>query len=261
MKKRRKNEGRAKKTAVWGISIFFLVTLLNSCSPRRSYTDLEYNKQATQEKMKQEKRINELINKLRQDYRWEQMDSITRQFREIGSSAIPPLIKELRSADGHYGYRVIEAISNMGDDGIFALIKELENQQNPWLGDIAEKLGEIRESRALEALIVSLNDTSIYWEDRRLIATAIGKIGEKRAVPKLIEFVNRNINRSVDKDHLEFDESGIILQDVISALIELKDTRAIPALEQVADKDLNPDVREKARYAIFRLKELIDLEK
>src|SRR5689334_14442766 len=76
--------------------------------------------------------------------------------------------------------------------------------------DAASKLGELRNVRAIEPLILSLKDENEYVAE--LASIALAKIGEPAVLP-LIETLNKE------------NEKGIVVSGIIWALGEIADQR------------------------------------
>ncbi len=80
-----------------------------------------------------------------------------------------------------------------------------------------------------------------WKEERRDAATKLGKLGDKRAVPALIQVVQTE----------SFD---VVAENAIDALGKLGDKRAVPVLKQVAaDDSRDRESRAKARKALSKL--------
>ena len=81
---------------------------------------------------------------------------------------------------------------------------------------------------------------SFHWETRRDGALTLGKLGDARAVPALIDRVKNDLDKSVR-------------QGAAWALGQIGDPRAVPALEHCAAMDRREDVREVAAKAYHRI--------
>jgi HEAT repeat protein len=115
---------------------------------------------------------------------------------EIGEAAVKPLI-ELKYIDFQTQNAINNAILSNGDKAIRPLIQSLadENMKNK-RGHILYFLGEFKDKRAIEALIMALKDEDKYI--RISAAKSLGKIGDKRALEPLTQALNDE-NKSVQK--------------------------------------------------------------
>lgn len=81
---------------------------------------------------------------------------------------------------------------------------------------------------------------SFHWETRRDGALALGKLGDARAVPALIDRVKNDMDKSVR-------------QGSAWALGQIGDPRAVPTLEHCASMDRREEVRNVAAKAYHRI--------
>ncbi len=100
-------------------------------------------------------------------------------------------------------------------------------------------LGESRDPYHVPELLAALNDSN--GNVRRLAASALGKIGDQRAVQPLLELLKR-------------EQKPQVRQYTITALGELGDPQAYPIIEQIA-RDLNEKGYNR-RAAVRALKKL-----
>lgn len=182
--------------------------------------------------------------------------------------ALPGLIEALGVSAASVPPRIAEIIALYGDEAVAALTVELRNMESDvrrmWAAEI---LGWLGSPRAAVALIDALGDVSA--EVRAKAAGALGKLGEARAVDRLMEmlladpvpFVRTRVAQAL---------GAIGHPRVIDSLIRvLKDpewwvrVRAIEALEQigsaasgallVALEDEDPEVRRRSAMALERM--------
>jgi len=182
--------------------------------------------------------------------------------------AIPGLIEALGVAESFLPPRIAEILVRFGAEAVPALIAELgmveRDVRRMWAAEI---LGWIADPRAAVPLIESLGD--VNPEVRAKAAGALGKLGESRAVDRLLEmllsdpipFVRTRVAQAL---------GAIGHPKVIDHLIHvLKDPewwvriRAIEALEQigtpsvgallVALEDEDPEVSRRAATALERM--------
>lgn len=98
------------------------------------------------------------------------------------SKAVKPLIDILiKKRDQH----AAESLGKIGNKkAVGPLIEALQSEDDPYLQEAAAvALGNIRDARAIDALLLALNGT----HTRREAAIALGKIGDQRAIEPLIE--------------------------------------------------------------------------
>lgn len=118
-------------------------------------------------------------------------------------------------------------------------IVTLDNDPASWVRvEAAALLGETRDPRAVEPLIVALGneDRAVRW----CAAEALGKVGDRRAVKPLIPVLG--------------DAEPGVRKWAAHALGKLGDTQALPALEALAASETDADVVEAARRAIEQLR-------
>jgi HEAT repeat protein len=183
-------------------------------------------------------------------------------------AAVEPLVTALESADAWLAPRIADILGRHGDAAIDPLLPVLadspRSSARAWAANV---LGEVRAARAFPALLRALGD--LDDEVRSKAATALGRLGDHRAVAPLLE-------------HLLSDRAPFVRARVASALAQfggpevinrlipsLGDSawwvrlRAIEALEQigslaegpllVALDDTDPELRQRAAIALERL--------
>lgn len=101
----------------------------------------------------------------------------------------------------------------------------------------ARAIGEVRDSRASETLIVTLSDAD--WRVRRLAAWALNEMKEERAVTALCRL-------------LLTDSRAEVRRAAAEALGEIASAEALPALNQALN-DPEEDVRAKVSWAITEI--------
>lgn len=132
--------------------------------------------------------------------------------------AIPALISVLtdRSRAGGTRYWAAVALGQLGATAAFdVLVGLLEDDSEPALlrHGVAKGLGLLRDTRAVDSLLALL-DTEL----QRAVVTALGGIGERRVVERLITLLERDTDAA---------------DAVAQALGALGDARALPALKRV----------------------------
>lgn len=143
---------------------------------------------------------------------------------EIGDSqAVPALIESLKDEDGQVRLSAICALSSLGDNKCVEALSNAMFSKEDFYYDLGSELsGNYR------------------WEIKEKTAQALGRLGGKRAVDALLEFLK-------DEDaEMSF---GAILQ----AMIEMGEKRGIEAVAGYL-KDPDPAVRRKAAKAFVYAK-------
>jgi HEAT repeat protein len=100
--------------------------------------------------------------------------------------AVEPLIRTLATADVWLAPRIADILSRHGDVVVDPLIAVLDDSsRQPARAWAANVLGEVRAQRAFPSLVRSLRDPED--EVRAKAATALGRLGDRRAVGYLLE--------------------------------------------------------------------------
>lgn len=200
--------------------------------------------------------------------------SASRGLMEIGAPTIPYLASILdNSQDIQLRSSVVSILAQIKDPAsVQPLIKALEDESLPNRWESAEALGKLGDKRAVEPLIKALD----YDEfTREKAVEALGKLGDPRAVKKLTaiaqnekekpdirgkaiyalgkiggeEAVNvlLDLARRAMKNPMSYD---LIFTQILIALGNTKDPRAIPILADAWRKDIHAD------YAGFALSKI-----
>ena len=153
-------------------------------------------------------------------------DTISGYLERKGSAAIPALLHALDA--GTYTYEV----------RFLAL----------------RTLGRLEEPRAVEGLIKALDDSSPTT--RREAATALGNIGDKRAVPVLVDalstFFGRTRNEPILLNPTIVKLCAEVRREAATALGKIGDDAAIAALQEAYD-DPNQQVRSEVSKSLKML--------
>ncbi|MFQ3675148.1 MAG: HEAT repeat domain-containing protein [Endomicrobiia bacterium] len=115
-----------------------------------------------------------------------------------------------------------------------ALIKSL-SEKDPFVRAIGcEVLGKMREKKALRQIMMLLKDPSKYVREKAAIS--LGQIGDKKAVPVLVEV-------------LEKDEAEEVRVTIAGVLGHLRDKVAVPVLIKTLE-DPSPTARMKSAISL-----------
>ena len=182
--------------------------------------------------------------------------------------AVGPLLDALRTAEVWLAPRIADILSRHGDLVADPLIELLDRPgRQPARAWAANILGEVHADRAFPVLVRSLGD--LEDEVRGKAATALGRLGDRRAVPYLLEHL-----LSDPAPFVRARIAGALGQfggaDVIDRLVRaLGDPawwvrmRSVEALEQIGEvaegpllvalDDADPEIRSRAAVALERL--------
>lgn len=128
-------------------------------------------------------------------------------------TAPPELIEALSDPDAGLGISAFKALTNSHDPKVVdALIAKLPDQMAIYT------LGKSHDTRAVSALVAMLQNPANTTDLRRAAASALGDLGDLRAVDSLIAVLN--------------EDNFALTQSTIYALAALKDKRAIEPLQR-----------------------------
>ncbi|MDD5135742.1 MAG: HEAT repeat domain-containing protein, partial [Candidatus Omnitrophica bacterium] len=158
---------------------------------------------------------------------------------EIGSPAIPLLIKALKDQDSDIRQYAAETLGKIGDkEALPALNEALKDEKDEVGVSIAIALGRIGDKRAVPALIKALFEWSgVNHDYRHYISEALGRIGQP-GVSALIELMH-------DTDYWRRQRAAI-------SLGEIGDKQNIPILVE-ALSDSADEVRSSAAEALGKI--------
>lgn len=149
------------------------------------------------------------------------------QIIKFGETAIPPLLKAVKSDNPAIKANVLEALAMLRDETAFVLhIRGLKDKDQGVRRAAAEMLPLYRDARAVEPLIGSLADDS-----REVVIAAISslkRLRDKRAVQPLIEILLEYENSSIDEEE-EYDDDDV-REAAAEALGSLGETEAVEPL-------------------------------
>ena len=182
--------------------------------------------------------------------------------------AVPPLIEALKRAEGWLAPRIADILGRHGDLVVEPMITFLDEEtRHPARAWAAAVLGEVRAPRSYPVLVKSLND--LDDEVRAKSAGALGRLGDPRAVPHLLDrlltdpipFVRARIAGALGQ---------FAGDEVIERLVRsLGDPawwvrmRSVEALEQIGARaerpllmaldDVDPEIRIRSAVSLERL--------
>jgi HEAT repeat protein len=137
------------------------------------------------------------------------------------AASVPELVARL-DGEPDRGVRqtLVKTLGRLGDDRALAgLVNALKDRDLLVCQEAALALSRFKSPAAFEALLEALEHKGgrDSWQIRRFTAQALGKLGDRRAVPALIASLR--------------DESDLVPPAAAEALGELGDRQAIPALK------------------------------
>ena len=154
------------------------------------------------------------------------------------SRAVDPLVRILGDNDSVVRSQAIDALGAMGRPASQALIQVLENGSELMKQGAAEALGEIKEERAIEPLIVSFQIKDM----RKIAVQALANINSSRAVEPFIQLL---------QDH---NQTSDMRADAAWAIGEMGDAKANEALLQAMSANEDNDVKINAAMALKKVK-------
>lgn len=182
--------------------------------------------------------------------------------------AVEPLVQALRSSRAWLTPRIADILARHGDEAVAPMLELLDeggrHHARAWAASV---LGEVRAHRAFPSLIRALGDPDD--EVRAKASGALGKLGDRRAIPYLLEhlltdpapFVRARIAGALG----QFDDPDVI-ERLVRALGDPAwwvRMRSVEALEQIGPQaespllmaldDPDPELRIRAAVALERL--------
>ena len=183
-------------------------------------------------------------------------------------AAVEPLIRSLTTADAWLAPRIADILTRHGEAVVDPLVAVLSDSvRQPARAWAANVLGEVRAQRAFPALVLGLSDAED--EVRAKSATALGRLGDRRAVGYLLEhlltdpapFVRLRIASSLGQfggpevtDRLVQalgDRAWWVRMRSVEALEQIGAGAEAPLLVALDDSD--PEIRARAAVALERL--------
>lgn len=263
---------------------FFVVSFLGIAALSASYTDaavrtLDVDDNSQQHYIKIQKavssptksgKIEGLIDVLKGDdlpLALEAMESLA----SMGKDIVPRLVSEMRRMQNNW--LIGGALVRMGSEAVEPLIELLVDADEETAVDCIYLLGEIRDPRALPALIRYLEDER---EKVRLHAvTAVLNIGGTKAVERvlsllsrenggtetfIVECLLRNGRKSIESMLQNLKSMDMrVRRETAYILGGIQDTRAVyPLVETLRDED--PETRRNAAYSLGEMADMIETD-
>lgn len=133
---------------------------------------------------------------------------------KIGASAVVPLLGALRDADSDVGRRVVEILSKVGAPAVEPLISALRHRDLAYRTVAVTALGEIGDARAVDPLLAALvsSQNRYFTKFRGAAATALASVGDVTAIPRLVALITDKELSLTDR------ELGPFASDILSRL-------------------------------------------
>jgi len=162
--------------------------------------------------------------------------------------------------------RTLVSLRNYADEITGAVVTLMDDPDED-VRSMALMLGATLQAKECVPHIVKLLDAEDWWL-RMIAAETLGKIGDPRAVQPLIKALSNPASAMVCLEALakigdKAASKGVIgclsstqpetRAEAVRALVRLKETRAVPTLEECAANDPSQAIREHAAYAVKQL--------
>lgn len=143
----------------------------------------------------------------------------------IGFAGVPALAAALRSTDAKVRATAAEMLGRVGDvRAVEPLVQLLGDKEETVQLEAVSALGALADARALKPLLLTLRKPDAGVQVRARAARAIGKLGDKRAAPYLVESLA--------------DADDQVRAAVVSGLGQLGDAKFLePLLKMLKDSD------------------------
>ncbi|MDQ7779516.1 MAG: HEAT repeat domain-containing protein, partial [Planctomycetota bacterium] len=155
-------------------------------------------------------------------------DEATRDLKEIGSPAVPVLIKALADKRGEMRYKACEVLAELRDgravDALMVLLDDREHPGTSIASAAAKALGRLADGRAVRPLLplVDSEDVELQYN----VIRALGYLRGYEAIPKLIPRL---------KDQAKTFYDGLVRCAAAEALGRLKAKDAVADLAALLD--------------------------
>jgi HEAT repeat protein len=166
-------------------------------------------------------------------------------------AAIPALLQAAKADDPDTRLYAIWALGKIGGSGGFETVLESSQSEDPGARKMAAYvLGALGDKRAIPRLQVLAEDrvADVRWN----AAIALGSLGDPSGLPVLRSMLDRAaLARQAD---LSGEQVEAAMVNAMKALVLLRDTESLSALERLAGADPNLRVRDAARKAMDALR-------
>uniref|UniRef100_A0A7S1TDD5 Phycocyanin alpha phycocyanobilin lyase n=1 Tax=Compsopogon caeruleus TaxID=31354 RepID=A0A7S1TDD5_9RHOD len=154
------------------------------------------------------------------------------------------LLEAVTSKDPQIRYAAISQMAEVGKtdpDRVMKVAAELlvADPESSVQSGAADVLASLQVPGAFDILEEALRNTK-DWMLQFSILAGLGELGDQRAYDVLVEAMSS--------------EEDLLRVAAVGALGELGDVRAIPLIEELAEKAEDPALRDRAQYALNRLK-------
>jgi HEAT repeat protein len=193
---------------------------------------------------------------------------------KIGIPAIPSLIMTLEDDNTDVCRAAVNALSKIGKPALEPVMEALGSESFGVCRAAVEVLGKLRDARAVEPLIASL-ETSHWYLIRKAAAESLGKIGDARAASALVETLKDDyfkVREAASEALVQIGKPAFetllgalhyrewrVRRSTAKILGRIGDARAVePLIAVLADDDR--DVRETAAWSLVSLSYSASLE-
>lgn len=161
-----------------------------------------------------------------------------RELLALGNQSVSPLIKMVRSGEGHRSWAAAELLGELGDAKALPALVEALRSDNPILGSAAARsLAQFPDWNPSRYLTEALPDADIITQQN--IVLSLLQLGEPDSAASLIE-------------QLSGGTPAALLCVILQAVGELGDPAAIPAVQKLV-KHEDHHVRQWAETALEQL--------
>ena len=166
-------------------------------------------------------------------------------------AAVPALLQAARSEDPDTRLYAVWALGKIGGPAGFDTVLESSQSEDAGARKMAAYvLGALGDQRAIPRLKVLAEDrvADVRWN----AAIALGQLGDPSGLPVLRGMLDREV--LARQATLSSDQAEAAMVNAMKALVLLRDTESLPALERLAREDPNLRVRDAARKAVDALR-------
>ncbi len=166
-------------------------------------------------------------------------------------AAVPSLLQAAKAEDPDTRLYAVWALGKIGDPaGFDAVLASSHSEDAGERKMAAYVLGALKDPRAIPRLRVLAEDrvADVRWN----AAIALGSLGDRSGLPVLHSMIDRAA--LARQAPLSGDQAEAAMVNAMKALVLLRDTESLPALERIAREDPNLRVRDAARKAMEALR-------